>query len=373
MACPYSHYQSFPFALDPYALQYNRERRERALALYLQQRLGNQPTPNALHAQEYDESPNQTRMMRDAPHTRMLEDEDFDTQFPFDGDRARQQAEIQQANRAIRDQAVREHEASTREWHNFVAFQAHLEEQRLSACSRLDAENFLAETVGPVPVQDEPSLKDMISSHLMEQHRLMAEHRSEVRDALQAILARLSKGTTIKAPTELNTIPRDPQLHKRVKENPRRLLTPTPKKSLLPRQLRPSLLPSSSLPSLISLLLSAAADVFALTYTPVNTPVRAQEHALSLLFADLDKIPSFGSDVVRNARRAVVTRVDQALAELDKGVEERRGRARAEADPVTIPVEQLAHLIGDDPSEPGNVASAGVALTQVSVADEVPI
>lgn len=87
------------------------------------------------------------------------------------------------------------------------------------------------------------------------------------------------------------------------------------------------------------------ADVFALIYTPANAPVRAQEHALSLLFADLDNIPSFGSDVVRNARRAVVTRVDEALKELDKGVKERKGH------PVTMPIEQ-----------PANVTSADAAL-----------
>ncbi|KAG1854780.1 hypothetical protein DFJ58DRAFT_787343 [Suillus subalutaceus] len=364
MAYPYSHYRPLPFALDPYAPQYNRERRERALALYPQQQPGGQPTPNALHAQEYNESPNQTRMMRDVLRTRMSEDEDFDTQFPFDGDMARKQAEIKRANRAIRDQDVRHHEA-TREWQNSAAFQAHLEEQRLFARRRLDAENFLRGTVDPVPVQDEPSLKDMISSHLMEQHR------SEVRDTLQAILARLSERhydqSSYRTSTRSRNIPgchlcvrrcqfeEGPAPSQEGEGNVKEIADSDTQEepSASPAQVASSLSQISSVTARLETLLAAfqfpaeldfspalgTADVFALTYTPANAPVRAQEHALSLLFADLDNIPSFGSDVVRNTRRTVVTRVDQALEELDKGVEERRGRARAKADLVTMPVE----------------------------------
>ncbi|KAG2117828.1 uncharacterized protein F5147DRAFT_668811 [Suillus discolor] len=108
-------------------------------------------------------------------------------------------------------------------------------------------------------------------------------------------------------------------------------------------------------------------DTFALTYTATNAPLRAQEHALSLLLGDLDNIPSFGSHAVRDARRAVVARVEQALEELEKGVEERRGRARArKADSVivTVPVEQA--------SEPENLTSADLAPIKVPVIDEAP-
>lgn len=108
-------------------------------------------------------------------------------------------------------------------------------------------------------------------------------------------------------------------------------------------------------------------DVFALTYASTNAPLRAQEHALSLLLGDLDNVPSFGSRVVRDARRSVVARIEQALDELEKGVEERRGRARArKADPGTVtgPVERS--------SEPENLTSADLAPIQVPVIDEVP-
>ncbi|KAG1778343.1 hypothetical protein EV702DRAFT_1196345 [Suillus placidus] len=360
-----SSYRPLPFALVDHTPQCNRERRELARALYIQQQLRNQPT-----------------------------------QFPFDVYGARQQAEIQRANRAIHDQAVREHEASTRDWHNL---RARLEEQRPLSRRHLDAENFLAGTVGPVcshlfgdsapcdlpqskvPVQDERSFKDMISSHLMEQRRLMAELRSEVRDTLQAILARLSKGTTIKDLTEHDPVtspaatstsvnPNEEGPSQEVKGKAKEITDSDtqeePSASLA--QVASSLSKISSVTARLETLLAAfqfpakldfspalgTADVFALTYTTANAPVLAQEYALSTLFADLDNIPSFGSDVVRTARRAVVTRVDQALEELDKGVNEQRRRARAKgADPVTVPVDQPARPNDGDPSEPGNVTS----------------
>ncbi|KAG2131244.1 uncharacterized protein EDB93DRAFT_1178624 [Suillus bovinus] len=405
MTYPCYHYRPLPFVLDPHAPQYDREQCEGVLALYLRQKFGNQPTRNTLHAQEYDESPNQTRMMQDVlPRTRMSEVEDFDTQFLFDSDNSRKNAEIQRANRAIRDQAVREHEATTREWHDFAAFQAQFEKQRLFPHHHLYAENFLAGTVNQrcshmssnytVSGPDEPSLKDMISSHLMEERRLMAEHRSEVRDMLQAILVRLSKGTTIEAPVKCDHITtltatstsvneEGPRLSQEGKEKANEITDSDAQEEAAasPVQVASSISQISSVAARLENLLAVfqfpveldfssalgTADVFALTYTPANAPVRAQEHALSLLFADLDNIPSFGSDVVRNARRAVVTRVDQALQELDKGVEERRRRACAKK---AIPVTQSND---GDPSEPSNATPADVVLAQVPVVDEVPI
>lgn len=206
----------------------------------------------------------------------------------------------------------------------------------------------------------------MISAHFMEQRRFMAEHQSEMRNTLQAILAHLSKDTAVKAPTE-----RDPATSPAAtsttavdvnKEGPILLQKgngkskenagfDTPEEpSASPAQVASSLFQISSITARLETLLATfqfpaeldispalgTADVFALTYTPANSPVLTQAYALSLLFAELDNIPSFGSDVVRNARRVAVTRVDQALQKLDEGVEERRGHARAKkADPVT--------------------------------------
>ncbi|KAG1769024.1 hypothetical protein EDD22DRAFT_870514 [Suillus occidentalis] len=314
------------------------------------------------------------------------------SQFPSCSSTAHQQPEIQ---RAVHDQ----YEASIREWRNIAAFRAHLEEQRLFAHRRSDAGNFLARTVGLVSIQDELSLKDMISSHFVEQHRLMAEHQSEVRNTLQVILAHLPKDTTVKTPTErdLAISPAATSTSTAVDVNGEGPIplqngngkskenadSDTPEDlSASPAQVASSLFQISSIIARLETLLATfqfpaeldispalgTADVFALTYTPANSPVLTQAYALSLLFAELDNIPSFGSDVVRNARRAAVTRVNQALQKLDEGVEERRGRARAEkADPVTVPVDQPAHTNDGDPLDLANVASADVAVTQMPV------
>lgn len=363
-AYPCSH-RPLPFSHNPHTPQYNRKRRERASALYPKRNIYNRPTLNFLHAQGRDNSPKQTRVMPDVLRTRMPE-ANFDFQFPFGGDRARQQAELQ-TRRAICYQPICKHEASTREWHNFTPFQAHLKEQRHSARHRLE-ENFLMRTTSPVPAQDKPSFEDMISSYLMEQHRLMEEYQSQVHDALQEILTHLSKITATKAPTELK---RDPaasliatstsvnlneksseEVKGEAEEITSSNLQEEPAASLA--QVVSSLSEILSVTTRLDGLLAGFqfpaeldfspalgnTDVFTLLYTPANAPVRAQEHALLSLFADLDNIPSFGSDVVKNAKRTVVTRVDQALEELDKGVEEQRGRARAKkADLVITPIE----------------------------------
>ncbi|KAG1749499.1 hypothetical protein EDB19DRAFT_1680486 [Suillus lakei] len=319
MTHPYSRYRSLPFDLDPHASQYIRERRERALALYLQQQPGNQPIPNAPHAQEYEE--------------------DFDIGFPFYGYRARQQTGIQRAQR------------------NFAAFQAHLEEQHLFADRHLDAENLLAEPVDLVSAQDELSLRDMIDAHLMEEHNLMEEHRSQVRDMLQLILARLNERTPTKTPTERDLVTSPAALT--ASSTPVNVnwegTTPLQEgEAPSAAQVASSLSKITSITARLETLLAnfqfpaelhfspalGTADVFALTYTSGNAPLHSQELALSLLLADLDNIPSFGLDAVRNARRAAVARVDQALQELQIGVKERRGRAHAmKTGPVTVPVE----------------------------------
>ncbi|KZO97567.1 hypothetical protein CALVIDRAFT_73211 [Calocera viscosa TUFC12733] len=59
-----------------------------------------------------------------------------------------------------------------------------------------------------------------------------------------------------------------------------------------------------------------------LLYNAHNTPVRAQEHALTLLLQDLDGVESHGDPSIRMRRKALVGRVEQALRELERGVRE---------------------------------------------------
>ncbi|KAG1725922.1 hypothetical protein EDB19DRAFT_1833620 [Suillus lakei] len=154
----------------------------------------------------------------DALWTRIPQDEeDFDTQLPSYGYRTRQQPKIWLVRRAICDQHVREHQASIQEWHNFAAFQAHLDEQQLFAHHHLNAENFLQKPSNlnsalcdlpqsKVLVQDKPLLKDMIDAHLIEEHHLMAEHWSEVHDMVQSIPTRLSECSSTKAPVKCGPV-----------------------------------------------------------------------------------------------------------------------------------------------------------------------
>ncbi|KAH9044854.1 hypothetical protein EDB84DRAFT_1576281 [Lactarius hengduanensis] len=61
-----------------------------------------------------------------------------------------------------------------------------------------------------------------------------------------------------------------------------------------------------------------------LAYTPTNRPIRAYEHALEGLLAQLDAVESDGDEEVRAARRTVVKEVEMAL----EGVEKKVKRAR---------------------------------------------
>jgi hypothetical protein len=252
-----------------------------------------------------------------------------------------------------------------------------------------------------IPDSDtEPWVKDRLEDHLMDQYQ------SELSKAFQSILAGLSEGTSTDTAFErvpvTSTAPTSVQVnvneegttssHKgkgKAKETPDSDTEEEP--SVSPAQVASSLSQITSIASRLETLVADfqfpaeldfspsrspspaysaldTDDAFALTYASTNAPLRAQEHALSLLLGDLDNVPSFGSHVVRDARRSVVARVEQALEELEKGVEERRGRARArKADPVTVtvPVEQS--------SEPENPTSADLAHIQIPVIDEFPI
>lgn len=234
----------------------------------------------------------------------------------------------------------------------------------------------------------ESSVKDRLEDRLMDQYQ------SELSNIFQSIVAGLSEGTspfervavTSAAPasTQVNVKEEGTTTsHKgkgKGKENPESDVEEEP--SATPAQVASSLSQISSIVSRLEALVAGfqfpaeldfspsrspspgysaldTDDIFALTYTATNAPLRAQENALSLLLTELDNVPSYGSDVVRDARREVVARVGEALEELEKGVEERRGRARArKADPVSVTVQS---------SEPENLTIADLAPVQVPV------
>ncbi|KAG1783702.1 hypothetical protein EV702DRAFT_11382 [Suillus placidus] len=195
---PYFDCYPVSFVDHAHATQHLAEQRERARALRYQQQPVNQPTPTALLAQEYNEFPDQQRMMR------MM-----CTAMP----------EIQQDR--------------IREPQDLVALHAYtIEEEQGFARWRAEAENYLSEFLPPdqepylsafqpfdlpdtpvptstsnVLVQDEPLLKDGIEDCVMTENRLMAEYQIEVRDTLQSILGCLSAGTSTEVPIKHVPVP----------------------------------------------------------------------------------------------------------------------------------------------------------------------
>lgn len=421
-----SNYHPHYHHLDPYVAQQRAEHRARAEARirrHRQEQLRQHLIIDALHAQQYDQYDH-----TDFPY--------YDYIGPCPPQRRNAafdyEAAIQQARRqAVLEQAAREREARLQEYRHLATLQAHREEQELHARRRADAEKFFNAFLRPTqnvpvnpelppqpiastskaPVQDHPALKERL------EERLMAEYESDVRDALQSLLSSVSEGTPTDPPVErvpvasaAASLSGSTQLKvndetstvqdkgkAKAKEIPDSDSEEEPSAS--PAQVASSLSQITSIASRLETLIANfqfpaeldfspsrspspaysaldTSDVFALTYTATNAPLRAQEHALSSLLADLDNVPSYGSHVVRDARRAVVARVEQALEELEKGVEERRGRARArKTDPVSVPVQQPAHPmdvpVDASPSEPENNSSEDLAPIQVPVADEV--
>ncbi|KAG1755062.1 uncharacterized protein EDB91DRAFT_1097089 [Suillus paluster] len=336
---------------------------------------------------------------------------------------------LQRARRqAIEKQATRQREARLQEARRLAALQAHRNEQELLAHRRADTERFLSAflrrtqnapanaeipaqpiaSTSKAPVQDDPSLKDRLED------RLMAEYESDVRDAFQSLLSSLSKGTSTEVPVARVPVVAEPSQAKvneevtpaqdkgkgKAKEIPDSDTEEEPSAS--PAQVAASLSQITSIASRLETLLATfqfpaeldfspsrspspvysaldTTDVFALTYAPSNAPLRAQEHALSSLLGDLDNVPSYGSHAVRDARRAVVARVEQALEELEKGVEERRGRARArKEDPVSVPPgnvtpEDLPHLEGPVVEEDFIPAGVSVQVEALAPAASSPI
>ncbi|EGO02778.1 hypothetical protein SERLA73DRAFT_150404 [Serpula lacrymans var. lacrymans S7.3] len=75
-----------------------------------------------------------------------------------------------------------------------------------------------------------------------------------------------------------------------------------------------------------SVLASAPDSTYKLAYTSRNAPVRYFEHAMSALLTQLDAVDSFGSEEVRVERRVVVSKIEKALEEVEREVEDKLGK-----------------------------------------------
>ena len=427
------HYRHF----DPYLAQQRAEQRARAEARirrYQQDQLRKQLILDALHAQEYDECDNSPFYNYGygpvCPPRRHCSALHYDAAIQ----QARRQAAIEQA--------------AYRELKRLAAIKAQREE-RESHARRADAERFLSLFLDPQQRQDKTvslhSLSNPLSGHSSQfqeipaqpiastskvpvrdvppqrpEGHLMTEYESDMRDALRSLFSSVLGGNSSEAPTI--SVSANPSVSGqgneeglsqdkgKGKELPQSDSEEEPPAS--PAQIDSSLSQITSIASRLETLIANfqfpaeldfsperspspsysaldTNDEFALTYTQTNAPLRAHEHALSLLLSELDNVSSFGSRVVKDARRAVVARVEEALEKLEKGVEERRGRVRArKAGSVNVgsvpeqnlesttvnaePVEQTAHPMDVDmdasPSEP---EAADLMPVQVPF-DEVP-
>ncbi|OAX44834.1 hypothetical protein K503DRAFT_852392 [Rhizopogon vinicolor AM-OR11-026] len=417
------------YHFDAFLAQQRAEQRARAEANV--RRYQEQHIRNALRAQEINEYVNSALY-------------DCDYGYPTHNYSALDYAIDQARRQATLERVLREREARHQKYKRLAALKVQREEQELGARRRADAARFLGLLLDPqheaqieiptrpksstpnVPVQGEPSLKDRL------EERLMNEYESDVRDALQSLLSSVCGGHSSEAPGEplgvpSASAPTNPSVSVQGKEEgiasqdkgkgKDKELPLSDSEEESSAQIASSLFQITSIASRLETLLANfqfpaelhfsperslspsysaldTHDEFALTYTPTNAPLRAQEHALLLLLSELDNVPSFGSRVVKDARRTVVARVEEALEELEKGVEERRGRARArKADPVSVEsvrvpivlestslnVEQTAHPMDVDiDASPSELESADLipvddVTSEVSVSFDIPM
>jgi hypothetical protein len=83
-----------------------------------------------------------------------------------------------------------------------------------------------------------------------------------------------------------------------------------------------------------------------LAYTSTNAPVRYYEQALSALLSQLDAVESWGNEEVRKGRKELVARIEAALGDVEKEVQERfvQCQARNEQVDTKVKAKENIHL-----------------------------
>lgn len=88
-----------------------------------------------------------------------------------------------------------------------------------------------------------------------------------------------------------------------------------------------------------------------LAYTSRNAPVRYYDHALQELLSELDTVASYGSARVREARRAIVNRVERALERLEEEIERKKEVATWKISKAANDVASLEEREGEEGDE----------------------
>ncbi|KAH7929381.1 hypothetical protein BV22DRAFT_1029627 [Leucogyrophana mollusca] len=245
-----------------------------------------------------------------------------------------------------------------------------------------------------VPSENEvpEGLKDRLES------RLMSEYEGEIRDTLQALLSSLTSPDAPKAqPKEGNDQKSDAPVVDKGKDKqvtfdvPPATAAPTSKDVLasletvrnidtayhalssefeFPRDLDFDSTPST--PSSIDFSTSSNAKTeLKMAYTSRNTPVRYYEHALSALLTQLDAVESFDNEDVRLERKKVVAKVEGALEDLERGIEERlekfKWKLRREAASETMEVKKKKNVLTTDESKEVVDGQEGAAPEPVDI------
>jgi hypothetical protein len=102
--------------------------------------------------------------------------------------------------------------------------------------------------------------------------------------------------------------------------------------------------PPSSAPSSPHGSDSESVSTSQLAFTSTNAPVRYYEQALSALLSQLDAVESWGNEEVRKQRKEIVARVEAALEEVEKEVQERfvhRQARKARSESVEVEVAKV--------------------------------
>jgi hypothetical protein len=202
---------------------------ERAWALRYQQQPVNQPNPTALLVHEYDEFPDQQRMMRVLRSCKPQDEKNIDYVMSLElAEMQRADLEEEQVfarHRADAEKFLEEAETYLSEFlppdeePSLGAFQL-FDQPDTPVCSHSSNNSVSCDllqvlTLSPqVPtstskvfVQDGPLLKFVIEDCAVTENRPMAEYRFEVRDTLQSILDCLSAATSTEGPIEHVPVP----------------------------------------------------------------------------------------------------------------------------------------------------------------------
>lgn len=132
--------------------------------------------------------------------------------------------------------------------------------------------------------------------------------------------------------------------------------------------------PSAPSPSAVGAQADKTSPTDTLAFTPTNAPLRAYEHALNGLLAQLDEVESEGDESVRGRRREVVREVERELERVEGRVGEMRRAVMGEdaAVEVEVEVEEVKEAKEVEPVTIEAAHEAEADITSTTVVEQEP-